>query len=184
MGMSAHHGSAPYGIDRLYYDTTETPTLRLRYLPGARRQLINEQTEKCIEGFEARRTNQSRLILWPEVRKVRLVPGDPKMVEAIQEAFRLRYRHGWGYTRIGQYFVSKGVYPLRAMYWHDSGVRDILMNPIYLGWGYFLQMKTGLHYNADANGPQERLTSTKIHSEAVAHRLTVPRDRRCVARCF
>src|SRR5207245_85576 len=133
--VEKHGGGCPLGIHRQYLDPTGKPKLRLRYLPGGIRELINEHTGETEARYN-RGQHMTAAYLLGIGEKTRFVPGDENVMKAIREAFRMRYRDKIGYTRIARYFVEQGIRPLRTAAWTDGAIRDIMMNPTYLGWSY------------------------------------------------
>lgn len=178
-GTVEKHGAVPIGIDRQYLGSDGHPTLRLRYLTGGIRQLIDEASGKVIKQF-VRGEQPTAAYLMNRGEKVRLVAGDAKTASLIADAFRLRYRENWGFSRIARYFAEQGLRPTRAAAWRDTSIRDIVMNPTYLGWSYFLQLKCGLHHVANADRPQERTDVNQDELEKLG-RTEVPRVRRPLA---
>jgi len=95
--VEKHGGGCPLGIHRQYLDPSGKPKLRLRYLPGGVRELINEQTGKT-EARYVRGQHITAAYLLGIGEKTRLMPGGENVVKAIREAFRMRYRDNIGYT--------------------------------------------------------------------------------------
>jgi hypothetical protein len=177
-GDSAHHGLVPLGIDRLYVRADGTPFYRLRYPGHGVRQLFEESTGKLIREFYPK-VDRNTAYRTMAGEKVLVVPGDPYVVDVIREAFRLRYVDKYGYRRIRQYIVKMGIKPLMKAKWRDSVVRNILLNPIYLGWGYFLQSESGLFHIGDPNQPRKRALNQAEFEDA--DRNTVPHKPRHVS---
>ncbi len=171
------HGAAPIGVDRQYLDVNGKPKLRLRQLSGGIRELLQEPSGEVIARHH-RGEHPTAAYLLGEGETVRLVPGDSHVMKVIREAFRLRYRDGQGFTRIAKYVVEQGVKPLRAQAWTAGAMRDILTNPTYLGWSYFMKLKCGLYHFAGQDRPQER----EVNQDELEKlgRESVPRDRRPV----
>jgi DNA invertase Pin-like site-specific DNA recombinase len=172
-GVTEKHGGSPYGIDRLYLDMSGKPMLRLKYLTGGVRRLIHVATGDFRDIRRGENPGAAHLLGAGE-RSI-LVPGDDKIQEVVREVFKLRYSHGMGYTRIARYVASTGIYPKISKKWTPNAMRDILLNPCYLGWSYPFYLKTGLFHNIAADRPEERDINQDALEEAGLE--TVPRER-------
>ena len=177
-GVIERHGNVPIGIDRLYYGINGEPKLRLRMLSMGRRQLIDEKTNELVREMK-REEGGTALYLLQDGETSKLAMGEGRIVEALREAFSLRYRDGYGFARVARHLAQRGVYPTRATKWSESTIRTMLINPIYLGWSYAFQSKCGLHYNTAENGPEERdIDQAKLEEDG---RKDVPSERRPIS---
>lgn len=158
-GDVAHHGALPPGIDRVYIRADGTRFLRLKYVGNRVRELWNEENKslllRCERGSGTAYRKQKS-------EKVIIVPGDKNVVDAIRAAFEQRYIRGWGYGQIALELTRRGVVPLMGGVWEEGSVRSFLLNPLYLGWDYFLKTAAGLFHKGSADGPVRR---DDVHQE-------------------
>lgn len=173
------HGAVPIGIDRLYRRADGTPFMRVRHVGNGVRELQNEETGKLIARYGANGSVYRK----QKSEKVQLVMGDPVVVNAIREAFELRYKYGWGYGRIGLHLTQLGIKPMKKTLWSSRPVRDFLVNPLYLGWSYFLKSASGLFTKMTVDGP---VTRTDVDQDQLEEqqRMTVPHAPRSVDEMF
>jgi DNA invertase Pin-like site-specific DNA recombinase len=170
-----HIGGLPIGIDRVYLRADGTPHLRLRNVGHGVRHLIDEQTQQVSRVYDPT-VDRNVSYLKQRDEKVRLVLGEDRVTAAIREAFALRYKHNWGYTRISRHLSRNGIKPMRGRYWRASVVRGFLLNPMYLGWSYSLKVASGLFHKGDVNSPQDRKIDQTIYEDD--GRETLPRENR------
>jgi hypothetical protein len=163
------HGGVPIGVDRVYYRADDTPFLRVRHVGHNFREQINEESGKLI----ARYGRGESVYRKQKSEKVRLAMGDRQVVDAIREIFELRYKYGWGYAQLALRLTQLGIKPRNGGWWQPQSVHQMVSNPIYLGWSYFLQSRSGLFTQMSPDGP---ITRTDINQDKLEEekRLTVP----------
>ena len=154
-GDFEHLGNTPIGIDRVYVRADGKPFYRLRSVGNKVRHLIDEQTGELIREYLPGRDDG---VIYRKIagERVHLVPGEPSVIEAVREAFTLRYKYDWGYHQISRWLTAKGVVPKLGKLWRACSVRSFLRNPVYLGWSYFLQHESGVYNKGTADGPTRR----------------------------
>ena len=116
----------PYGFDRMRYDETGKPVERVRYLPDGTKVTMDPET-----GEVRLRLNRSEALPKIKSHRVKLVPGDPSVVETVRRIFRMAKTTG--FVAIADALNREGIPGPRGKRWAGSSIRDILKNPAYMG---------------------------------------------------
>ena len=133
-GRGAHCKSPPYGIDRLYVGADGEPKHIIRNLPDGTQVKLHPKTGRIIERFgRNEKCGVPAHYIKQKNERVVLVPGDPKRVKIVRDIYERYHRDGWGYPRIARELNERGIVAPRGGLWCGSSVREILLNPAYLG---------------------------------------------------
>ncbi|MEL6312023.1 MAG: recombinase family protein, partial [Pseudomonadota bacterium] len=129
-GKRNHSSRAPFGLDRLYIDSSDKPFEIVREHPDGRREVIDAETGETKYMLE-----KGHVYDKSDRHRVELVEGDPVHVEAVRRIFRLKYMQGLGAYRIARILNDDRVPTARGKYWCGFSVDHIARNPVYLGRG-------------------------------------------------
>lgn len=131
-------GTPPYGYD-LCYRSDKAPSgeflFVLRFMPDGTKVMLNEQ--RRVMRVLAR--GESPIHSTGDFRM--LVPSDPKRVAILKRIFRMSIEDNFGFRSIARVLNDEGVPSARGPgyadrykgAWTATGIRSILINPIYVG---------------------------------------------------
>src|SRR5262245_48696655 len=129
-------GVAPYGYDYLYLDSKGIPIHIVRFNEKGEKLLLHPETGDLL-----RLVPQGEPLPAAREDRIRLVPSSPDRLAVIQRIFD-EYLRGDGYRTIAHRLNAEGIPSPRARawdatkytgHWGLSTIRNILMNPAYLG---------------------------------------------------
>jgi len=141
-------GGAPYAFDRMSHGPDGKP--KYRYIT-----LLDKTVEKrspdgtlveSIPPINDRGRVRSAYSDKIKTDKVKLVSGDPKLIEVVRIIFEKFVKDGWGLKRIAAYLNAQGIRPPRGRYWLHTTVRSILLNPAYKGALVYGRRSDGKHH--------------------------------------
>lgn len=157
-GRSAHCKAPPYGLDRLYTAEDGTPKHIIRNLPdGSQVKLVADGSGTVLERFgRNEKTGVPAHYIKQKNERIVLVPGDPAHLQVVREMFDRHHRDGWGYGRIAQDLNDRGVMGPRGGLWYSFTVRNILLNPVFLGTGLANVVTKSIYYSRGQNGPVQK----------------------------
>ncbi len=87
--------------------------------------------------------------------KATLVLDEPTKVKTIERIFKLYAKQGFGYRHIAEILNQEQIPAPRSGTWAQSGIRSILMNPVYYGV-YVWNRRTLGKFHAVKNGQAEK----------------------------
>ncbi|HVL40487.1 MAG TPA: recombinase family protein, partial [Fimbriimonadaceae bacterium] len=153
-GRTAHCGSPPYGVDRLYVDRDGRELHVIRLLPDGRQQKLHPTSGELLAEFDASSREKFRHYVKQAGESVTLVPGAPEQVEVVRRIFQRHLVDHWGCYRIATELNALGAKSQRGRNWTIGSVHKVLHNPVYLGRGLANYEATGVHHLRDRNGPR------------------------------
>ncbi|MEO1716604.1 MAG: recombinase family protein, partial [Planctomycetota bacterium] len=148
-GKRNHSSRAPFGLDRLYIDSSDKPFEIVREHPDGRREVIDAETGETKYMLE-----KGHVYDKSDRHRVELVEGDPVHVEAVRRIFRLKYMQGLGAYRIARILNDDRVPTARGKYWCGFSVDHIARNPVYLGRGRANSISQAFYYRQHPDGPE------------------------------
>lgn len=168
-GNSPHCRIPPMGMDRMYTDNGVDRHI-IRNLPDGTQHQLHPTTSELIRPFGK---NEKKGIpnhyIKQKNEKVRLVPGDPKLIAIVLLIFHLHYIDGMSYRAVAKHLNDANIPSAYGKEWHTGSVRDILLNPIYIGLGIRGRAKKGIYYVAAEGQPEP----SQVTLEELANNETV-----------
>jgi len=151
-------GVAPFGYDYLYLDSRGTPIHIVRFNEKGEKLLLHPET-----GDLMRLVPQGEHLTGSKEDRIKLVPSSPDRVAIIQRIFE-DYLRGDGYRTIAKRLNTEGIPSPRARAWdakYDgrwgiSTIRNILMNPVYVGDTCWNRRTQGKFHRVSVKGVVER----------------------------
>lgn len=146
-GRALPGGRPPYAIDKLYLSPDGKPLHICRLLADGRQLLLHHETGETLATYgRNERTGTPAHHKKQKHEKVAFVPGDPERVAVITAMFDLHYVHGRGSAYIAQYFNDQGIPSANGGLWAIVTVSQMLVNPVYIGWGVGRRTTVGIYH--------------------------------------
>jgi predicted nucleic acid-binding Zn-ribbon protein len=153
---SAYCRRPPYGVDRLYVAPDGTPLHIIRNLPNGTQLKLHPKTKRVIGSFGVNeKTGVPNHYIKQKQERIALVPGDPKCVDVVRRIYRRHLVDNWGAYRIAQELNTGGVPSPMGKTWNTDTVRQILLNPIYLGRGIANRYTSAIYHMRANDRPLE-----------------------------
>ncbi len=141
-------GIAPYAYDRVTHDPEGKP--KYRYITRPDKTVEKRtpdgtlvETLRAIEDKGKRRSAYSDKL---KGDKVRLIPGDPRLVEVVRLIFEKFVKEGWGLRRVASWLNLKGIPSPRGRKWVFTTIRAVILNPAYKGALVYGRRSDGKHH--------------------------------------
>ncbi len=151
---SPYSRKPPYGIDRMYC-IKNVDQYFIRNLPDGTQEQRSAKTGEFIRQFERNtRRGIPNHYLKQKSEQVRLIPGDPKLVEVVILIFKLHDIEHKSPYQIAKHLNDSRIASPSGREWSTRVVQHILRNPIYVGRGIRYRQKTGIYYNGGAALPR------------------------------
>ena len=152
-GRSPYTHRPPFGLDRMYSDAGVDRHI-IRNMPDGTQQMLTPKG-KFIRSFA--KNNKKGIpshYIKQKSEQVRLVPGDPKVVAVVHLMFHLHYVQGSSYQSVAMHLNDANMPSSMGKEWHTGSVRDVLLNPVYIGRGIRCRTKKGIYYVAAEGQPK------------------------------
>lgn len=153
-GKSPHTRRPPFSMDRMYSDNGIDRHI-IRNLPDGTQEMLHPTTFELIRTFGR---NEKKGIpnhyIKQKAERVRLVPGDPKLVAVVMLIFQLHYIDGWSFQQIALHLNDDQIPSSTGKEWHTDTVGKVLRSPIYVGRGIRGRGKTGIYFVTTEGQPQ------------------------------
>jgi hypothetical protein len=154
-GRRGHCGTPPYGLDKLYLSQDGAGLFRIRSLSDGRQLKLAVDSDQVLETYGRNEVSGAPAFFRKQKSdRVRLVPGDPKKVEAIRQMFRRWVEDDWGAYSIASELNKAGVPSPSGGAWCQSTILSILRNPIYTGIGVANRHATGRYFIRSKEHPE------------------------------
>jgi len=162
-------GFAPFGYDLEYPDQTGKPYARVRFVPvgGGRRAFEKHVTyleDGRVKVLDAEHTFRPET----KYRRSRLVPGDPKKIEAVRFIFDA-YLRKQGYRTIAQDLQEQGYVAPEGNGWSITAVRSIVVNPVYTGRAVYGRRSESKYHRLEAGGTVRELAEGEAAQKRQMH---------------
>ena len=179
-GRSPHCSKAPYGLDRLYTDADGKPLHIIRNLADGSQQMLDPDTGEVTRTFPPNDPEQGRRHYTRQKNeRCRLVPGDPRRLAVLLWMFELRYARHLAGNAIAKLLNDRGIGSPTGKLWHSDVVRDMLVNPVYIGQGIRNRLGTGLfNVSGNATNGGQPLPSDVSFAETATQKRPTNRRRR------
>lgn len=176
-GRSAHCKAPPYAVDRLYTSVDGTPKHIIRNLTDGTQLKLDPKSGVVIERFgRNEKTGVPAHYIKQKNERIVLVPGDPEHIKVVREIYERHFNDGWGYPRIARALNDGGVPSPRGGLWYSVSVRNVLLNPTYLGKGLANVYTSAIYYMRSVAGPVEAATDDVQLSSGRPRRRPRPRE--------
>jgi hypothetical protein len=153
-GKSPHTRRPPFGMDRMYSDNGIDRHI-IRNLPDGTQEMLHPTTFELIRTFgRNEKKGVPNHYIKQKAERVRLVPGDPKLVAVVMLIFQLHYIDGWSFQQIALHLNDNQIPSATGKEWHTDTVGKILRSPIYVGRGIRGRGKTGIHFVTAEGQPE------------------------------
>jgi DNA invertase Pin-like site-specific DNA recombinase len=172
-------GQAPYGFDRVSYGQDGKPKYRYRSNPDrtVSKYTFDGHLLEVLPAVEIKGKKRSAYSDKLRADRVKLVPGDAKVVEIVRSIFVRYAQERKGLRKIASELNSRGIPPpggRGGRKWLLSTVRSILTNPGYKGSLVYGRRSDGKHHWLSIE-KTEKGYSTRIEKKDVARRTFVHR---------
>lgn len=163
-GRKLPFGRPQYGIDKLYLSPDGRKLHIIRNLADGTQQQLHPETGDVIATFgRNERTGTPAHYTKQKHERVVPIPGDPKRVAVICTMFELHYVQGRGSRYIARYLNDRGVPNASGAAWSTGVIANMLVNPIYIGWGVGRRTTKSIYnmIGRPGQGPQPSLAESK-----------------------
>lgn len=165
-GEISHTRRPPFAIDRLYLGCDGRERLIVRNLADGMQFKLDPKTGAVVERLGRNpKTGRPAHYVKQTDETIRLVTGDPALVEVVRLMFRRHLIDGRGGWRIAAELDSMGIPSPTGKRWNKNSVMIILRNSIYTGVGVANRRSSGIYYNRAPGAPTEAAPNAKHLAE-------------------
>jgi len=152
-GRSPYTRRPPFGLDRMYCDGGIDRHIIRNLSDGTQQQLT--PAGEFVRSFG--RNNKKGIpehYIKQKSERIRLIPGDLKLMAVVHLMFHLHYVEGLSYRFVARRLNDAGTPSPMGREWHTGSVRQVLLNPVYIGRGIRCRTKNGIYYVSSEGRPQ------------------------------